>query len=250
MTNRKLVDLTPSWAHFPGWTVLFDNPGTSGRVDGDIELLECPTACSPAQRLFDQLEQWFLEELSVHLGSLGHAALPRSTYHVTLADGLNLGQLRGLPDQVAEAVEADFASSIAAPRAWSEPPYATAVRGLIGDLASPIRFVLHKIDIRGHAVMAILRPARPEDESRVTTLAAARDHSLTQLGDAAGLERSGSWTPHITLGYLGDIADAPAARRIIDDSLVFDSATIDFESASLYRFASMIDFWRQRPSTG
>src|SRR5687768_7671578 len=86
ITTQKLSDLRPTWARVPGWSVLFDNPGMA---PGDGSLQALTAVGSSDAVLYDRLAEAAPLLLGGRDALRGLAWLPRSTFHVTVADGLS-----------------------------------------------------------------------------------------------------------------------------------------------------------------
>lgn len=52
ITNEKVAGLEPHWAKFHGFTLLFDNPGTSLKTIHSIAYLDCDVDAAPDLALY------------------------------------------------------------------------------------------------------------------------------------------------------------------------------------------------------
>ena len=99
ITHDKILGFTPRWAPYNGFSLLFDNPDNGfsplGGVGGfDIPMKLDSVPSDPALILY----QVFIDALNnIDINLLTNTylfcPLPPSTYHVTVWDGLNVGNI-------------------------------------------------------------------------------------------------------------------------------------------------------------
>ena len=94
ITQEKIAGLTPRWAPFPGFSVLFDNPGTPFREQEEIETLACDVESDPGLEFYRRILQGFRSlDPDRLLQDYGLCALPSASYHVTAYDVANVADL-------------------------------------------------------------------------------------------------------------------------------------------------------------
>src|SRR3712207_4235162 len=106
VTNAKEAGFVPAWPAFRGFSVLFDNPGASLRPALAYRLLACDVAGDPAPGFYRALHG-ALAELDMRLlpNTYLFCPLPSASYHVTLWDGANDGNLARARPERRDAVE-------------------------------------------------------------------------------------------------------------------------------------------------
>ena len=243
VTNRKLDESGAGWAPFRGWSVLFDPPGAApapSLLSLDPAAVEAAPAYGVLARVATDLVERTAASAPVEL-----VALPASTYHVTICDGLAEDrvaaddeasrQLLGeLPDSLADWPTAlDFA----APHLWRLLAAAQGTHVLDVDA----------IEVRGHAVVAALSAASDTPGESDDVLVDARDALLVRLGEHHGANFGSPWQPHVTLAYLRRREDGPLlAPRLahLGPQARNDVGPLTFSGASLYAFTDMATYWR------
>lgn len=223
ITNPKLESLEPRWARFRGFSLLFENP-----ADDDGRALYRALEDGIAERVGDPL-----------VTELGLCPLPPESYHVTVWDGVNDGNLAQVVPEYRAAWEA-FLHAI--PRLSFPDDLFREIRASTL-LACPdwnLRLRCEQIENWNHiSVVARLGPADAGSAVALQRLAEARTE-LSQVHDAKfGVQPYPDYTPHITLGYFANAAlaaqSAPAVAR-------WNAALLD-QTAGL-----VLPFHRIRPS--
>ena len=96
ISNPKLKSLQPDWAEFKGFSLLFDNPGNALTPMNGLNKIDCSDDTIDDLRLYNALAQ--------SMAALGPdkmmnacllCCLPPQSYHVTLWDGVNDGNIDG-----------------------------------------------------------------------------------------------------------------------------------------------------------
>jgi hypothetical protein len=239
ITQPKVAGLEPRWAPFAGFSLLFDNP------------------VSPVARL---LEQALYGQLDTLIGQIGRVALARdflfcplpfSSYHVTVWDGINVENIASVSDAL-RAEWAEYLTGIPHP-VRSAPASMAVVRdsALAHGPSMPIRFRFNDLAVWGH--QALVATLLPDDETSAASLAElclAREELNTVALQTLGVCPSGSYSPHVTLGYFANEAGGQrCAARLMDLNTQFQpqlaGATISFSSIGVYAFPDMADFVRR-----
>jgi hypothetical protein len=203
-----------TWSPFAGWSVLFD------QVD-DISIAHrVATSTSP------------LAELARRLADPDVVALPLHTLHVTVCDGINPTVLRRaiVPDPPELGDPAGLPAELDA-----------AVARLVRTASPGLDFTLDGVEIRGRAIVASLRPV---DRRRGDLLSAARTAVLDEIRRLLGVRPSGTWRPHVTLGYVRP-GRTPSRAGLSDLAAGLDGVGVATRGAGRYEFTTMVD-WRRR----
>lgn len=251
ITTAKLrrVD-PPEWAAYPGLSLLYDDPD-SVALSG-LEPLDARSwSVDRDKRLYDHLRTLTGELAASASWEPGtFCPLPRHTYHVTLCDGVNKGNLAHVPADVHDEVSRTLdglPDSLLRPgvlrRLLADPEMAWCV------WAWPISFCAEALVVWGHVLAARLVPA---DERSATARAAherARADLAQRLRARLGVPVP-AWRPHLSLGYF---ANERAAARASEEVLPrwqehlrqrAGGLSVTFRSASVYGFTDMVSFWR------
>lgn len=252
ITTPKLLDLTPTWAPFTGWTVLFDNPGPrSGTVpEGHLDRLEVEDFTGRLA-LYGRLAR-VQRAVDDRLGDAPVAFLPPASFHVTVMDGLSVPHVELLGDRqgsrLAEVLDRipDVADAFD-----TVTPDGVELTGLLDAVgASPIELELDAVRCRGHAILADLKPSRTA-RAAFGRIERVRRSTLGALGDAVGFDLVTPWTPHVTLGYVANREAAGELRHTIERAAAgVETAPADerlaFTAAGPYVYTSMTTYYRAR----
>jgi len=233
ITNPKLAGLDPRWARFRGFSLLFENP--------------------PDSPLYRALRQGVAELSDDELvTTYGLRLLPPETYHVTVWDGVNDGNL----DRVApphRAAWETFLQSIPLPDFPDELFLDIKTSPLVLHTDWNLRLRCDQIENWSHiSLVARLAPADSDSAATLQRLIAARD-ALSALHDARfGVQPHPAYTPHVTLGYFANdtlaAAAAPAVTRWNDTLLAKTAAhTLNVHRILPSVFTDMASFGRPEP---
>ena len=260
ITNPKVACFVPQWAPYRGFSLLFDNPGASVSPLGrDWLKVDCSVGENDELRLYAGFAQ-FLKELGQHrlTNTYLFCPLPPDSYHVTVWDGLNDGNvhkasaihrgkleafLAGLPDSL--LIDEEFTgevhrSPLVTRRNWS------------------IKFRFSALAKRGNqSLVARLMPADGDSERELERILSDRAALSTRFREQFGIEVQGRYSPHVTLGYFANEEYAELSTPHItrwNESVKnkVDRLTITFSSVSLYGFTDMSTFFKgsNRKATG
>ena len=249
LQNPKISTLTPRWAEFRGFSLLFDNPGRDQL--GDHDLLACRPAGQPELALYRALEHWQdTIGRSALLLEHGLAAMPASTFHVTAWDGINAATLAALNPRTRAAACA-WLDALPGPADW---PDALAVAQDARDALQallPIRFAYGALrNTRGIGIVAELAPADEEQAERFEAFQRCRLVHAERAHAQWGQAYTTRLEPHVTLGYFLSPMDSERAQpRIGDWDAQLRDATaglsLRFDSIGLYGFTDMVRFYRR-----
>ena len=244
VTNAKLAGFLPRWASFRGFTILFDNLGESCIGAGPLRTLSTDPALD------------FYASLSAHLTCLDldvltntylFCSLPPPSYHVTVCDGVNDGNLGQLPHSERDEMSA-FLDGL--PASLASPPALLAVvaRSSLVVEPWPIRFRYDRLVLWSHsALVATLVPADAEPAAALQRLEAARRELAAHFQEQYNFGVGTRYVPHVTLGYF---ANREGAQLALPSLAAWDSAfsagmagkVLEFSRASLYGFTDMATF--------
>ncbi len=221
--SSKVIDATPTWAPFTGWSVLLE-------YEAGIGLGGTGAAELAFARRLDRLADAFAAVTGETF-----ARLPQESFHITLCDGINAGMRKHLaPDS----------------RQLLDPLVATTVVGeeidaLRRAAERPIHWRPVALEIRGHAVVVTVRTNAGLDDVRTQRL-----RLLERLGSITGAQLVTPWRPHMTLGYLVDDehidrtrAQCPTVWEGSSPEPGGTQATLLTDRAGVYEFSDMATFW-------
>lgn len=251
ITNPKIAGFSPRWAPFPGITLLFNNPGNTLRLTGNLQLLDCSVADAEAVRLYGLLDQ-ALQEIDPDALAAQYlfCPLPPSTYHVTVFDGVNKANLEWVHAAHFESLQ-NFLQGL--PESLHRPPPCLQFlteSALLREPLPPVRFVLRSVEIwPSPALVARLQPADAAAEAAFDQLCIARETLRVAFVGALGVGPGETLVPHVTLGYFaGETAAQPAYTHLAEWNAHFHeraaNVPIEFRSVSLYGFSDMITFFK------
>lgn len=248
VTTDKVLDLAPTWAPFEGWSVLFDASPTEPTARRPPTPFDC-SGPSPNHGLLLGLAEVTasVAELPAAVDHL--AALPPSTYHVTVCDGLSRGHVGEATEPIRTAVvdllEALPERAVDHERLMLGSP--APLERLLTIAERSLHLVLTGLEVRGHAIVAALDPA-PGHEQAFVALDAARSDVLVTLAERTGLDVVTPWRPHVTLAYLANRTRVdPLQDELaeLSETVLAELGAQSFisEGASVYAFDDMVTFW-------
>jgi hypothetical protein len=247
ITNPKI-----GFARYPGFSLLFDNPGNNLSPWGShFQKINCDVANDPNLRFYKSLTEC-LDELGREelFATYRFFALPPFSYHVTVFDGLNQGNL----DDPGKHLEAEYQCPledflVALPESLcGTNPFTPIVQASpLVQLAGNITFEFDKLSDWGSSVLvARLKTSQASQEA----LRDIRRGLYERFDEFYPTPRTiRSYNPHVSLGYFGnDQRGTAAALRTDQWTNVFrrhmQNKTITFSSISLYGFTDMVTFFK------
>ncbi len=248
IANPKIAGFAPRWATYRGLTILFDNIGL--RRDGPWLRLDCALDAIPELTLYRGLRAAMCElDTDRLLRQYLFCALPPSTYHVTLWDGPNDGNISQALPHVQQRM-CDLLIDL--PGALS---HGNLISGIIA--GSPlvrrrgwqVTFTVNRLVIAHQSALVALLEPTPESLATFTELNELRSAWNATFRNRFGIAAYEPYAPHITLGYFADPALAQAAQIDLSDweATVLRhtaGAHITFSSASQYGMLDMVTFFR------
>ncbi|CAG7656364.1 hypothetical protein ACFQI7_33965 [Paenibacillus allorhizosphaerae] len=254
ITNRKVAGLTPVWAPFHGFSLLFDNPGQSvaaADTEGKLEAM----ACSPDEPALSLYRTFWEQsgELEQLLASYLLCPLPFHSYHVTVWDGLNVSNVKKI--STAHSRDAERFVSALPESLLVDSPFVQRASGeaIRIDSDGDIRFVYDALENRGNSALVVnVKAADPESAARLKEVERLRSELNADFQERFGIATaSADYRPHVSLGYFAnkDLGEQSAGSlKRLDDILRKQSEgkTIAFSSISLYGMTDMQTFIRKR----
>lgn len=251
ITNPKFLP-DGRFRPYPGFSLLFDNPGIDTRAPlGDhIWLTDRQTDVSPCPPFYARLRA-SLEALPLEQRRQEHLFLdlPLYSYHVTVWDGLNVENRT----KVFWSCQPDLASFLLdLPDSLRTTPRFTALpesSPLVG--VCDITFQFDRLTVFGNSVLVALLKPTAEYEPAYKQIEQRRIQLYEQFQRELGLyEWRRGYSPHISLGYLGNEQRGAAASSQVDRwtkafAQALEGASIHLSSISLYGFLDMATFFRR-----
>jgi hypothetical protein len=252
ITNPKISSAgnPPTWAAFRGFSLLFDNPGShlvpykSGRTL--LHLNPQDAQAGFYQRVVKAMALLNPEALPE---KYHFCALPSPSYHVTVWDGVNDGNVGAL----AATHQADFQDLIAGfPQSLDTAlldPIRQSPLGLWQNQQLSFRF--GKLSIWGNQALVVQVEAADKDSEAVLAQIESYRKALNeQFFSAFGLYPSGhNYSPHVTLAYFAHAESGKKAAQMLEQwEAVFRptlaETTLTFSRIALYGFSDMATFFR------
>jgi mannose-6-phosphate isomerase-like protein (cupin superfamily) len=254
ITNPKIHSVDPvEFTRHNGFSYLFDNLGYGLSEDRGLQYLwnagrqSYKELADGGLGLYEGLEAG-ISQLCCSASRLAMCPLDPRTYHVTLWDGVNDGNLDllaqpwhgrfkafllGLPESAGR-----FLPDILPPPVMQLDTPWTAVRFRFKELA---------LWPKAYALVAVLELADGQSAWAVGHIRRWREEMDRQFA-AYGKPANRAWTPHCSLAYFPDEAAVEAAGKELaawNELIQKHTAgrTIQFDSASLYAFTNMERFW-------
>jgi hypothetical protein len=252
VTNAKLhtAGLVATWAHWPGCSLLFDNPGASLLDIGDgLARMNSRTGVDPALSFYTTLEQTLATlGLPQMADEFGFCPLPSYSYHVTVWDGINPGNIHTVSANHRPALQ-DFIAGM--PGALhSQPPaldfLASATLATQDFGALNFRF-LELVNWGDTALLARVDAADATSAAKLMAITADRQAMYARMSDILGTPAGSDYFPHVTLGYFANREQGALARPFLSEwnarfAQRMAGLTLTFTSMSLYGFTDMISF--------
>lgn len=250
--NPKISAVEARWARFPGFTLLFDNPGQSCRSTEFGPLLDCRPEGDPALSLYAALARGLASlDLQTAMFRHGFCPTPSASYHVTAWDGLNPALDAQLKPEVLQRARACYGAL---------PEATDAERGFLAELQPAIQALQAQLPIRmkyaalrntpGVGLVADVAPADNASAQAFERLQAVRLEVAQAAAQRWGAAYTTALQPHITLGYYANAADT----RPLDPELpawntalaaACEGLTLEFSSLGFYAFTDMARFYRR-----
>jgi len=253
ITNPKIAGFPPLWAPFPGFSLLFDNPGQSpSPLPEGLQKLDCPVKTNPCLKLYQALSE-AMDQLGreILFKDYSLCAMPENTYHVTVWDGLNAGNAETVsPNHSAELQP--FLKGLPAALLQDSTFISPAEESpLTRKMARSITFKFRDLAKWGNtSLVAILMPVDGDSEQALEWIKRERVRLSNDYHNRFGIKRNRDFYPHVTLGYFAnrDYTELATPEVVHWNEVVHgmaDGLTITFDSISLYGFTDMVTFFRK-----
>jgi len=250
ITNEKVAGFVPRWAMFRGFSILFDNPGDCLTPSGSCLNLACDVETDAALGFYKSLRD-SLARLNPDLLTATYlfCPLPPPSYHVTVWDGGNAGNVALVASDrrpVLQHLLASLPDALALPQEMTEP-------ALVSPLARrrdwDIEFQFDRLALWSNVVLvARLSPTEASQEA-FGQFVEERRRLNGSFYESFGIRASENYTPHVSLGYFANREGAQLATPCLRewDALFAErmqSLTLSFRRASLYGFTDMATFFK------
>ena len=218
ITNPKLAALGPQWAPFRGFSLLFENPSD--------------------RALYDALQAG-ISRLSNSSLVANHflRLLPPESFHVTVWDGINDGNLQNVAMECRDEWSR-FLQSIPRPE-------------FIGDLFREVRsselisrknwnLSLRCAQIENWSCMSLvarLVPDDPESEKSLARLTTAREALSKAHGSRFGVFPHPDFAPHVTLGYFANRDLAASSEQAVAE---WNESLLSLTHGLVLRFSRIV----------
>ncbi|AIE85908.1 hypothetical protein [Fimbriimonas ginsengisoli] len=246
ITQGKIAGLTPRWARFPGFSLLFDNPISAYRENAGVETLACDVD-NDSQLGFYRQANLGLQSLSPDrlLQTYGFCALPSPSYHVTAFDVANVADLVRCHSEIRDGLRT-LLDQLPSPHAFSADLLCRAEENEVAQSEWNLTFSYGELCQWGGVMAIRLSPVEVDVFARFVEARAILSRGyLAQFG----LGASEAFTPHVSLGYFMNREGAELARSRVtswNEALqgFVGESKLSFRSASLYGFTDMATFFR------
>lgn len=255
ITQDKVAGFEPRWATYPGFSLLFDNPGASTSRADDLLKVACSPLAGTELDFYFRLAKTIDDlDRSLLFTAYLFCPLPPASYHVTVWDGVNAGSVSSMRAELRPEWTA-FLTDI--PNSLHRPPQSMSVvasSALVRESFRDIKFQFDKLTIWGNQVLVTrLAPADEESKERLRGLSTARATVCDAASRHLGLASSHSYSPHVSLGYFanrehGELAHAHVADWTDRFRQNLEGSTITYCSLDVFAFTDMANFYKL-PST-
>ena len=252
VTNDKIAGLAPRWASFHGFSLLFDNPdpSLSPLAEGVVKM-DCDVKMNPGLGLYRRLEKALAEiGHDMLLGTYLLCPLPPDSYHVTVWDGINDGNVDRVTTGRRARAEAFLRGLPEAVLAQQDCTRMVLDSPLVSGAGWSMRFKFDRLCCWRTALVARLAPADEEAAHEFEHIVSDRRDLSHRFHEAFGVSPSFDYAPHVTLCYLVDLAgprpdDAQIASWTEQVEKTVAGQTVTFDSLALYGFTDMVTFFKR-----
>lgn len=251
ITDNRIAALQPVWARFPGFSLLFDNTDASLSPVGKFLKINVVPTPDEALSLYAALDR-MLDELGRDylLQAYLFCSLPINCYHVTVWDGINVGNISSVWTGV-RAEWAEFLERL--PDSLETPPKSMNIilqSDLAKILSGRVSLRFEKLSIRGNRVLALLGPADEASGKQLRVLCEARRRLSKVVEVELGVRSSRSYSPHISLGYFANKEHAQLAHACLEDwtdrfQNDVAASVVTYRSLDVYGFTDMTSIFKE-----
>lgn len=252
ITQNKVAGFEPRWARFLGFSVLFDNPGAStSRYEGLLNIM-----CAP--ELDGDLDLYF--RLAKTISDIGRdlltttflfCPLPPSSYHVTVWDGINVGNESQLPESLGMEWS-PFLRGI--PKTLHSPPATMRVVEDSSLLNTNFRDIVFRFDQLAiwvdEVLVARLAPVDEASAQRLHEISEARALLAKWAKSEFGINTFPEYSPHVSLGYFANREHGQLAHPHLGDWTErfrknLANSVLTFSSMAVYGFTDMARYYKK-----
>ena len=251
ISNTKVASFEPVWAPFRGFSLMFDNPRSSLKAMGNLKKVACNVYRDPGLSLYGALAD-AMETVgpAALMNTCLFCTLPYDSYHVTLWDGINDGNINGVTASHRKELKTylqgfpeSFATATKVTEIVNASRLATKADWNIG-------FRFEKLAIRSNkALVACLSPADQSSEAVLDRMRDERKKLSAKVGALLDMNLHRTFKPHVSLGYFASPDLADLFRNDLDkigDIFAEKTASLSiaFNSVALYGFSDMATFFK------
>jgi hypothetical protein len=244
----------PMWQPFPGFSFLFDNPGNSLKSMGQYQKIHVDETCISEIDLYAKLSQAVSHiDANALAQRFNFFALPPSTYHVTVWDGINRGIEDRLAPEVRDQFRNHFANGIDGVLA-SWPPFGDHSNySNWFDSVGTIRLRYRGLRARGSTVLVVELEADPADSAsckEFEALCRLREDLDGYFAENYKKIENNPLRPHVAIGYFADfnLGNSALFRHMDAWMAEFDriasGSVIEFKRIGLYAFSDMVTYFK------
>jgi hypothetical protein len=253
ITNTKVASMAPAWAAFPGFSLLFDNPGDCLISEAGVAYLRCDVASDVALFFYQALADGLCDlGLGGRTDPYSFCPLPPESYHVTVWDGGNQDNFHGFQDGLVRAAAEELARTDG-PRSLQGNQVAALIKK--ADLARQgkvkVRFRYRQLTKLGNSVLVVrLTPADEMSRVALGEIERLRGDLIETFESEFGVRTCGTdYHPHVSLGYFANSECAEMSTPLIEswDRHLHERAVgvvLEFNAIGLYGFGDMSNFFR------
>lgn len=250
ITNPKVLTATPTCARFPGFSLLFDNPGESLRTTKHGLRLLCNLKSDDSLALYQELSTGLREFLPEDSHLSGICPLPPESYHVTYFDCGNCANASGASSEIRPSLNellAGLPNSLTTTHQLVLPAARHAT--VLGSSLDLGLCFSHIRNFGNEVLVAVLEPSNEKSRARFEQLTASRAELSSAYRENFGFGASQKYRPHVSLAYFANHGIAKSSAGFVSqlDSVLrmrLSGVEILFNSVGVYAFADMASFFR------
>jgi len=249
ISNPKIKALSPIWALFRGFSLLFDNPG-GGYTPSRAGLLKLDCLPNDSLELYTCLENYTQKISMPQMREEYHfCPLPFYSYHVTVWDGLNDSNSGELQDDDRDMLVMYLENLPNLLHTLNKFTH-NAYRSPLVQEAWNMRFKCTGLaKWANESLVALLGACDQQTNAALKRMINYRDALNDRYSENFSISMWTSYFPHVTLGYFANQERAEKASLLIDEwnaMLLEVTAGIEiaFNEISLYGFDDMVSYYK------
>lgn len=252
-TNTKIAGYSTNWQKFQGFSLLFDTPGKHEITDQLISA-SGPNSALKLFRVIDEAFKTVQPDPTTSVFAI--SPVPYHTYHVTVWDGINDGNIKDIDAENRDFFEQQIHNLPGSLLEAEDYLRIIDASPLVTDKNWSITFKFKRVapNIQRQAIVAYLEPANDSSEKLFERLVEERKKLYLELDERFKTNlyvHNKNYHPHVSLGYFGDYNKAINQALAIQDTWneqfekVTQDLTVTFKSISLYGFDNMVRFYNK-----